>query len=114
MNNPRRPALVRMQAVEPSAAIPRGYWLRTGSRLHSCTPHVLASTTARGHLPQHFIRYQRLARDQVAGAWQVFQTQAQRIVQLIGARDASDGARIDAHHTPEVAQSRSIARVMLH
>jgi hypothetical protein len=103
-----------MRVVEPSAAIPRGYWLRTGSRLHTRTARALASTTARGHLSQHFIRYQRLARDQVAGAWQVFQTQAQRIVQSIRARDASDGARIDAHQAPEVAQSRSIARVMLH
>jgi hypothetical protein len=32
-----------MRVVEPSAAIPRGYWLRTGSRLHTRTARALAN-----------------------------------------------------------------------
>jgi hypothetical protein len=73
------------------------------ARLHL---RALASAAARGHVPQHFIRYQRLARDQVAGARQVFQTHAQRIVQGDSGAPRSDGARIDAHHARGVAQSR--------
>jgi hypothetical protein len=73
------------------------------ARLHL---RALASTAVRGHLPQHFIRYQRLGRDQVAGARQVFQTRAQRIVLGASRAPRSDGTGIDAHHARGAAQSR--------
>jgi hypothetical protein len=62
--------------------------------------------TTRRHLPQHFIRYQRLAGDQVPGARQVLHTQTQRNVQGHWRPRCINGARIGGHHACGVGQSR--------
>jgi hypothetical protein len=67
---------------------------------------VPVRTTMRRHLPQHFIRYQRLARDQVPGARQILQTQTQRNVQDQWRNRCIDGARIGGHHACGFEQSR--------
>jgi hypothetical protein len=106
VNNPPRPRTCAN--ARGTSAARYAAWLLRSCAL-ACVRSRLrgpACTIACGHLPQHFIRYQRLACDQVARARQVFQPQAQRFVQRDWRARRIDGAGIDAHHARGVVQSR--------
>jgi hypothetical protein len=105
VNNPAMP-LTRANSRATRVARYTAWLL--ASRVTACAWRrvcVPVRTTMRRHLPQHFIRYQRLARDQVPGARQSFQTQTQRNVQGTGRTRRIDGARSGGHHASSIEQS---------
>jgi hypothetical protein len=88
-------------------AVTYSAWLLAWRRTTRAVPRLRKPVhgAARRHLPQHFIWCQRVARDQVTGARQTFQTQTQRKLQGHWRAARIDDAHSGAHQNRGTAQS---------